>query len=89
MTAISPQDAHLRAQVAAHESWARTPDRAARTAAARNARWQRYLARAAELAPAGATPEDIEQRAEHLRQADMRRMALASAKARRARAGTS
>ena len=83
MPKLSADEARLRAQVAAHESWAQTPDRAARTAPARDALWQRYLERAAELAPPGATPEDINRRAEHLRQADMKRMALASARARR------
>lgn len=73
------------ASVAVLESWARTPDRAARTAPARDANWQKYLERARDLAPDGASAEDIEYRAECLRKADMHRLALASAKARAAR----
>lgn len=80
---LKRQEASDRASIAAHESWARTPDRSARTAAAREARWAKYLAAAEALAPAGATPQDIAQRAEHLRMADMKRMALKSAQARR------
>jgi hypothetical protein len=68
-------------------SWARTPDRSARTAPAREAKWQKYLEQARELAPDGASAEEIERRAEYLRQADMKRMALASVRARRARKG--
>lgn len=71
------------ASLAVLESWARTPDRAARTAKAREANWQKYLVRARELAPEGASDEDIEYRAECLRKADMHRLALASVKARR------
>jgi hypothetical protein len=72
------------ASVAANERWAAEPDPIAATQAARDGRWRRYLERAAELAPEGASREDIERRAERLRRADMQRMALASAKARRA-----
>jgi hypothetical protein len=73
------------AQLAVLESWARTPDRAARTAPARDARWQKYLERARQLAPEGADQADVEYRADCLRKADMHRLALASAKARAAR----
>jgi hypothetical protein len=71
------------ASLAVLESWARTPDRVARTQPARDARWQKYLERARELAPEGADKADIEYRAECLRKADMKRMALASARARK------
>ena len=74
-----------RASVAVLTSWANTPDRAARTRSARDARWAKYLERARELAPDGADGADIEYRAECLRKADMHRMALASARARAAR----
>lgn len=83
MPKLTPELARLRASTAAHESWARTPDRSARTAKARDARWQNYLEKARGLAPAGADEVDIARRAEHLRQADMQRMALKSAQARR------
>jgi hypothetical protein len=82
---MTPEARRLRASTAAHTSWARTPDRAARTAAAREARWARYLEQARELQGPQATPEAVEQAAEHLRQADLKRMAFASAKARRTR----
>jgi hypothetical protein len=72
-------------RIAVLESWARTPDRAARTQPARDARWAKYLEQARELAPTGADEADIEYRAECLRKADMHRLALASAKARQAR----
>lgn len=74
-----------RATRAAHISWARTPDRQARTAAAREGRWAKYLERARELQGPQATPEAVERAAEHLRQADLAGMALASARARKAR----
>jgi hypothetical protein len=77
---ISPTEA----SAVAHETWARTTDRSARTAKARQARWQRYLAKARELQGPHATPEAVARAAEHLRQADMKRMALASLKTRRA-----
>ena len=82
-----PAVAKLRASIAGNESWARTPDRAARTAPARQARWQKYLDRAKELAGPAATDQDIEQRAHHLYKADMKRAALASIKARKAKGG--
>jgi hypothetical protein len=75
----------LRAQIAAAESWARTTDRAGRTAAARAARDAKYLERARELQGPDATPEAVEKAAEHLRKADLARMSLKAAKARSAR----
>ena len=63
----------LAAAIGAHESWATTPDRAARTAPARQARDQKFLDQA------GGDPV----RAEHLRKAYFRRLALRSVKARR------
>lgn len=77
-----------RASVALLESWARTPDRAARTQPARDANWQKYIERARELAPDGASDEDIEYRADCLRKADMKRLALASAKVRARKAAS-
>ena len=43
MPGSAPQQARLRASIAGNESWARTPDRAARTQRARDACWHRYL----------------------------------------------
>jgi hypothetical protein len=83
---LTPEQRSLRASLAAHESWARTTDRQARTSKAREGRWQKYVARAREIhAGHDVTEEFIAEVAEHLRKADMRRMALKSAKSRRAR----
>lgn len=72
MTA-TPAERHLAASIAAHESWAQTPDRSARTAPAREAANRRFLDMA------GGDPV----RAAHLRRAHFQRLALKSAKARR------
>jgi len=63
----------LRASIAAHESWANTTDRSARTAPARRGLEQKFLEQA------GGDPV----RAEHLRKAHFQRLALKSARARR------
>lgn len=63
----------LAARIAAHESWAATPDRTARTAPARAALDARFLEQA------GGDPV----RAGHLRKAYFARLALKSAQARR------
>jgi hypothetical protein len=70
---LTPAERSLRGQIAAHESWAQTPDRAARTAAARTALDQKWLDAAGGDA----------QKAAHLRKAHYARMALKSAQARR------
>jgi hypothetical protein len=74
-----------RASAAAHTSWARTRDRAARTAPARAAQQRRYLERARELQGPDATDEQVAQAAEHLFLADQRRRALKAVAARRAK----
>lgn len=63
----------LAASIAAHESWAATLDRSARTAPARRALDQKFL----DLADGDPV------RAEHLRKAHFQRLALKSARARR------
>lgn len=63
----------LQASIAAHTSWAVTEDRNARTAAARRGLEEKFLEQA------GGDP----QRAEHLKKAHFRRLALKSAQARR------
>jgi hypothetical protein len=73
MPAKTASDRHLVAQIAAHESWAQTPDRSARTAPARAALDQKFL----DLA----SGDPI--RAAHLRKAHFARLALRSAQARR------
>ena len=61
------------ARIAAHESWAATDDRSARTAPARRALDAKFLEQA------GGDPV----RAEHLRKAHFQRLALKSAQSRR------
>ncbi len=63
----------LRSRIAAHESWARTPNRSARTAPARAALDAKFLQQA----------DGDPRRAEHLRKAHFARLALKSAQARR------
>lgn len=69
----TPSERRLAASVAAHESWAQTADRTARTASARRALNQKFVD------AAGGDPV----RAEHLRKAHFQRLALRSAQARR------
>jgi hypothetical protein len=71
----SDAERRLIGQIAAHESWAQTENRSARTAKARAALLQKFL---------DAAGGDVV-KAEHLRSAHYARMALASAKARRKR----
>ena len=61
------------ASIAAHESWANTENRSARTAPARRALEDKFLEQA----------EGDPQRAEHLKKAHFQRLALKSAQARR------
>lgn len=70
---MTESERRLRASIAAHESWASTPNRSARTAPARRALDQKFLDQA------GGDPV----RAEHLRKAHFQRLALKSARARR------
>ncbi|MGH3484739.1 MAG: hypothetical protein ACRDPQ_16090 [Nocardioidaceae bacterium] len=70
-------DAQLLASIAAHESWAKTTDRTTRTAPARAAHDAKFLEQA------GGDPV----RAEHLRKAHYKRLALKSAQARRRKGG--
>ena len=69
----TPAERRLSASIAAHESWAKTTDRTARTAKARAALAAKFLAEA----------EGDPLRAEHLRKAYYQRLALKSARARR------
>lgn len=70
---ITDSERKLRAEIAAHESWARTENRSARTAPARRALEEKFLTEA------GGDPV----RAEHLRCAHYKRLALKSAISRR------
>ena len=78
---LTPTERSLRAQIAAHESWANTEDRTARTANARKAaldKFERQVDPNNELGPA-----ERAERAEHARKAHFKRLALKSARARR------
>jgi hypothetical protein len=80
---LTPAEKSLRGQIAVHESWARTPDRAARTASARKAALDRFER---EVDPDGLLlPAERAIRAEHARKAYFARLALKSAQARRNR----
>lgn len=71
------------AKIAAHESWARTADRSARTRMARNAMEEKFLRI---VDPEQTLPEAVRRKmAESAKRAHFRRMALASANARRVR----
>ncbi|MCR6494234.1 hypothetical protein [Cellulomonas sp. P24] len=73
----------LAASIAANESWSNTADRSARTAPARAALMARFER---EVDPDGTLPPtERARRAEHKRKAYFGRLALKSAKARRAR----
>lgn len=63
----------LHAKIAAHESWAQTPNRSARTAPARRALEDKFLEQA----------DGDPVRAEHLKKAHFARLALKSAQSRR------
>lgn len=70
---MTQEERRLQARIAAHESWAATTDRTARTAAARQALHEKFLTEA----------EGDPVRAAHLRKAHFARLALKSAQARR------
>jgi len=82
----SPAERSLCAAIASNESWAKTADRPARTAAARRAFNKRFED---QVDPDGVlTPAERAKRAENARQAHFQRLALKSAQARRARKAT-
>lgn len=73
----------LIASIGAHESWARTIDRTARTAPARKAFLDKFEV---QVDPDGVlSPAERALRAEHARKAHFQRMALKSARARKRR----
>lgn len=80
---MSEDTRRLAASIAAHESWAHTPDRSARTAPARAALMARFEL---EVDPDRILPpQERALRAEHKRKAYFQRLALKSARARTAR----
>jgi hypothetical protein len=77
----TPVERTLRAQLAAHMSWAKTEDATARTAPGRAAFFRRFEL---EVDPTGSLPEaERNRRAESARRAYYSRLALMSVKARR------
>lgn len=79
--AATASERALHASIAAHESWAHTPDRSARTAPARAALMASFERK---VDPDGTMPPDERaRRAEHARKAHFQRLALKSARARR------
>lgn len=80
---ISPAERRSYGQIGAHESWARTEDRAARTLPGRQAAWYRFERL---VDPEGVLPlAERAKRAEHARKAHFKRMAMKSAQVRRRR----
>jgi hypothetical protein len=80
---MTPAEARLRGQIGANSRWAREADRSAATAPARAGLLARFER---EVDPDGLLPpEERARRVESARRAHMQRIALASAKARRAR----
>lgn len=79
---MTPAERALRSQLAAHTSWANTRDRTARTAPARQAAEDRFYRQARRQFP-DLPAKELAIRAQHLKIAHMRRMALRSAQARR------
>lgn len=77
---LTPEQRSLKAKIGAHESWAATPDPAARTAPGR----QKFLERfEREVDPDGVLPEaERARRAQSAKAAYFSRLALASSKAR-------
>lgn len=86
MPALSPSERSLRARLAAHESWAKTEDRTARTHAGRESFYRRFED---EVDPERTLPEEERRkRAESARKAYYYRLALKSAQARRRKASS-
>jgi hypothetical protein len=80
---MTPKQRQMRAEVAAHTSWANTADRSARTAPARQAMLSKFEQR---VDPDGVLdPVERTKRAESARKAHFRAMAYKSARVRAAR----
>lgn len=81
---MTPEQRRLRAQIAVHSLWAKVDDPSAHTALARSAFLDRFER---EVDPERTlTPEERAHRAEHARRAYFKRLALASSRARSAKA---
>jgi hypothetical protein len=83
---VTPEERTVRAQLASHESWARTLDPTARTENARRASDKRFETKVRAEFP-DLPDADVARLAEHARKAHYKRMQLLSAKARRERSG--
>lgn len=82
---LTPAERRLAGEIGAHQSWAHTEDRSARTAPARKAALDRFER---EVDPEGVLPPaERAKRAENARKAYFARLALKSAQARRVRKG--
>ncbi len=82
---LSPSQRALQARLAAHASWARTPDASARTAPARHRFDERFLD---EVDPDRTLPEvERQRRAASAKKAYFARLALKSSKARSRKGG--
>jgi len=80
---LTPGEKSLRGRLAAHAKWAKEPDATAATAAAREAFLSRFET---QVDPENKlTPQERTRRAEHARKAYFLRLAMRSAKARRAK----
>jgi hypothetical protein len=81
---LSPEQRRIRAGIAGNIGWARTEDRSARTQPGRDALRRKFED---EIDPERKLPPDeLAKRVENLRKAYYQRLALASSKARQARA---
>jgi hypothetical protein len=80
---LTPAQTRLRASAAAHVQWSKTPDRTARTQAARDGFLRRFEIEVDPLSQLD--PTERARRAEHARKAWMLRLALRSSRARAAR----
>ena len=81
--ALTPAEKSLQTKAAVQQSWANTPDRAARTKPARDKALERFEK---EVDPEGVLPPaERAIRADHARKAYFTRLAFQSAKARRLR----
>lgn len=82
---LTDAERKLRASLAAHESWAHTEDRSARTANARRAMLDKFEK---QVDPDGVlAPAERAKRAQNARKAHYKRLALKSAQVRRQRSG--
>ncbi|MYV62153.1 hypothetical protein GTW37_25005 [Streptomyces sp. SID4931] len=85
---MNPSERALRARLGAHQSWANTADRTARTEVARRAAESKFIEEARQKHPEG-TEAQIAAAAESLRKAHFTRMGLLSAQARRKKRASS